>query len=251
MSLLWKPIAMTTESVSAGDDPRRLLSDIRNLAGRVRRDQRLTYVALLVLAAVTFVAIPFDWLFMKVHCDGDGSCTFARRGMLYYWPPALLLAYASIAVSYVRAARARGLGARVLPYAITGATTAVVFTAAYTAAAAYFPTHPPFGGGPMPFWWIVLDRLIAPWGLIGLALLVLARLERNVALLLFTVAYLLLVLLVLPTTFGFQLPGWAIPSSLSGSENQLRLSTMLPQPIVGAVLLAAGIAFSRARRSQR
>jgi hypothetical protein len=194
--------------------------------------------------------VEFDWLFMKVQCDG-GGCMFARRGMLYYWPPALLLAYAAIAVSYVRAARARGLGARVLPYAITGAATAVVFTAAYTAAAAYFPTHLPFGGGPMPFWWIVLDRLIAPWGLIGLALLVLARLERNVALLLFTVAYLLLVLLVLPTTFGFQLPDWAIPPFLSGSENQLRLSTMLPQPIVGAALLAAGIAFSKARRSQQ
>ena len=34
---------------------------------------------------------------------------------------------------------------------------------------------------------IVLDRLIAPWGTIGVALLVLAWLERNVALLLFTV----------------------------------------------------------------
>ncbi|MFV2017376.1 hypothetical protein [Micromonospora sp. LOL_023] len=93
-----------------------------------------------------------------------------------------------------------------LPYAITGAATAVVFTAAYTAAAAYFPTNPPSGGGPMPFWWIVLDRLIAPWGLIGLTLLVLARLERNVALLAFTLSYLVLVLMVLPTTEGMQIP---------------------------------------------
>ena len=242
---------MATDSLSAGDDPRRLLLDIRNLTGRVRRDQRLTYGALLILAAVTFVAIPFDWLFMRVDCDG-GGCMFARRGLLYYWPLALLLAYAAIAVSYVRAARARGLGARVLPYAITGAVTAVVFTAAYTAAAAYFPSHPPFGGGPMPYWWIVLDRLIAPWGLIGFALLVLARLERNLALLLFTLGYLALVLLVLPTNFGFQLPGWAVPSFLSGSENQLRLGVMLPQLIVTAVLLAGGIGFAKAyRRHQR
>jgi hypothetical protein len=241
---------MTTDSVSAGDDPRRLLSDVRDLASRVRRDQRLTYVALLVLAAVTFVAIPFDWLFMKVHCDGS-ACTFARRGMLYYWPPALLLAYAAIAVSYVRAARARGLGSRVLPYAITGAVTVLVFTAAYTAAAAYFPTHPPFGGGPLPFWWIVLDRLIAPWGLIGLALLVLARLERNVALLLFTLGYLVLVLLVLPTADGMHLPDWADPSFMSGASMQLRWSMTPSQLIIGIVLLAAGIAFSRARRSRR
>jgi hypothetical protein len=241
---------MTTDSVSTGDDPHRLLSDVRNLAGRVRRDQRLTWVALLVLAAVTFAAIPFDWLFMKVQCD-DSGCMFARRGMLYYWPPALLLAYAAIAVSYVRAARARGLGARVLPYAITGAATAVLFTAAYTAAAAYFPSHPPFGGGPSPFWWIVLDRLIAPWGLIGLALLVLARLERNVALLLFTVGYLLLVLLVLPTTEGMRVPDYGFPSNMSGSDTQLRLSMTPPQLITGIVLLAGGIGFSKARRRQR
>ena len=241
---------MTTGSVSAGDDPRRLLLDIRTLTGRVRRDQRLTYVALLVLATVTFVAIPFDWLFMKVDCDA-GGCMFARRGMLYYWPPALLLAYAAIAVSYVRAARARGLGARVLPYAITGAVTAVVFTAAYTAAAAYFPTHPPFGGGPVPFWWIVLDRLIAPWGLIGLALLVLARLERNVVLLVFTLGYLVLVLLLLPTTEGMNLPDWAVPSFMSGSNVQLRLAMTPTQLIIGAVLLAAAIAFAKARRNRQ
>jgi hypothetical protein len=241
---------MTTDSVSTGDDAHRLLADVRGLTGRVRRDQRLTWVALLVLAAATFVAIPFDWLFMKVECAGDG-CIFARRGMLYYWPPALLLAYAAIAVSYVRAARARGLGARVLPYAITGAATAVVFTAAYTAAAAYFPTHPPFGGGPLPFWWIVLDRLIAPWGLIGLALLLLARLERNVALLVFTLSYLVLVLLVLPTTDGMDLPGWAVPSFMSRSNMQLRASMTPSQLIIGAALLAAGIAFSKAHRSQR
>ncbi|MFI5938202.1 hypothetical protein [Actinoplanes sp. NPDC051494] len=241
---------MTTDSLPAGDDPRRLLLDIRNLTGRVRRDQRLTYVALLVLAAVTFVAIPFDWLFMKVDCAGDG-CTFARRGMLYYWPPALLLAYGAIAVSYVRAARARGLGARVLPYTIAGAVTVVVFTAAYTAAAAYFPAHPPFGSGPLPFWWIVLDRLIAPWGLIGLALLVLARLERNVALLAFTLSYLVLVLLVLPTTDGMDLPGWAVPSFMSGANTQLRLSMAPSQLIIGAALLVGGIAFSKAHRSQR
>jgi hypothetical protein len=241
---------MTTEELSTGDDPHRLLADVRELAGRVRRDQRLTWVALLVLAAVTLVAIPFDWLLMKVECD-DIGCTLARRGMLYYWPPALLLAYAAIAVSYVRAARARGLGARVLPYAITGAVTAVVVAAAYTAAAAYFPSNPPFEGGPLPYWWIVLDRLIAPWGLIGLALLVLAHLERNVPLLLFTAGYLVLVLLLLPTNFGWQLLGWPLPSFLSGTSTQLRLGLALPQLVIGAVLLAGGVGFAKAHRCRQ
>ncbi|WP_430785485.1 hypothetical protein [Actinoplanes sp. G11-F43] len=227
---------MTTDAAFAGDDPRRLLSEVRGLTGRVRRDQRLTWVALLVLAGVTLLAVPFDWRFMTVRCE-TGGCTFARRGMLYYWPPALLLAYAAITLGYLRTARARGLGARILPYAITGAVTAVVFTAAYVAAALYFPGNPPFEGGPAPFWWIVLDRLIAPWGLIGLALLVLAAVERHLALLLFTAGYLVLALLVLPTTEGL---------SLFGTDP--RPSLAAPQVIIGAVLLAGALAFRRAHR---
>jgi hypothetical protein len=230
---------MTTDSVPSEGDPRQLLSDVRALAHRVRRDQRVTWVALLVLAAVTLVGIPFDWFGMQVHCHADGSCEFARRGVLYYWPPALLLAYAAIAVCYVRAARARGLGARVLPYAITGAATTVVFTAAWVAAALYFPSHPaPFD--PLPYWWFVLDRLVAPWGVIGVALLVLARLERNVALLLFTLAYLALVLLVLPMDFGFGPPHWGI-----------RAGVAAPQLIVGVVLLLGALGFRAAHRRQR
>src|SRR4051812_35675296 len=124
---------MTTDSIPAGDDARRLLADMRALARRVRLDQRRTWVALLVLAVVTLAAIPFDWFGLQVTCAPDGSCGFARRGMLYYWPAASLLAYAAIAVCYLRAARARGLSARVLPYAITGAATTVVFPAAWLA----------------------------------------------------------------------------------------------------------------------
>lgn len=241
---------MTTESVSTGDDARRLLSEVRDLTGRVRRDQRLTWFALLVLAGVTFLAIPVDWLLTRVQCD-DTGCEFARRGLPFFWPPALLLSYAAIAVSYVRAARERGLGARVLPYAITGAVTAVVMTAAYTAAAAYFPDNPPFDGGPTPYWWLALDRLILPWGMIGLALLVLAWLERNVKLLLFTVAYLVLVVLVLPMNVGWQMLGWPIPSFLSGSNTQLRLGMALPQIVVGLVLLAGAFGFAKAQRDKR
>ena len=231
---------MTTDSMSAGGDPRRLLSEVRSLAYRVRLDQRMTWVALLVLAAVTLVGIPFDWLGMRVHCHPDTSCDFARRGLLYYWPAALLVAYAVITFCYVRAARARGLGARVLPYAITGAVTTVVFTAAGVAAALYFRSHP-LPDQPLPYWWYVLDRLLAPWGMIGVALLVLARLERNVALLLFTLVYLALVLLVLPTDEGWGLAGWSLQARFA-----------VPQIISGAVLLLGAGGFFRAvRRRQR
>jgi hypothetical protein len=230
---------MTTDSVPAGGDPRRLLSDVRALARRVRLDQRMTWAALLVLAVVTFAGIPFDWFGMKVHCVSDGSCEFARRGMLYYWPAALLLAYGIIAFCYLRAARARGVGARVLPYAITGAATTVVFPAAWLAVALYLANHP-VPDHPMPYWGFVLDRLVMPWGMIGVALLVLAWLERNVALLLFTLGYLAMVLLVLPMDNGFGPPHWGVRANMA-----------VPQLVAGLILLLGAAGFAAARRRHR
>ncbi|GIG90407.1 hypothetical protein [Plantactinospora endophytica] len=225
---------MTTDPVPAGADPRRLLSDVRTLAHRVRVDQRVTWFALLVLAAVTFVGIPFDYYFLVLRCVGDGTgCQFSRQGVLYYWPPALLLAYAAIAVCYLRVARARGVGARVLPYALTGVGLTVLFTAAWIAARMYFPTHPQ----QFPEWVLVLDRLIAPWGTIGVALLVLARLERNVGLLVFTLGYLTVALV--PIDFGWH---W------QGRDD----TAFLPQQIVnGTVLLLGAIGFALAGRRRR
>jgi hypothetical protein len=229
---------MTTDSVPAGGDPHRLLAEARALAHRVRVDQRMTWAALLVLAVLTLLAIPFDWFGMVVQCQGDG-CTFARRGMLYYWPPAMMLAYAAIAVLYLRAARARGLGARVLPYAITGAVTTVVFPAAWLAVTLYFQSHP-YPDGPLPYWYLVLDRLIMPWGTIGVALLVLAWLERNVGLLIFTAGYLALVLLVLPMSDGF-----------SGPQFGIRAGMAAPQLLAGLVLLLGAAGFAWAGRRDR
>ncbi|GAA0714399.1 hypothetical protein Drose_25415 [Dactylosporangium roseum] len=231
---------MTTDPIPADGDPRRLLSYVRSLGHRVRLDQRMTWVALLVLAVVTLVGIPFDWLGMTVHCRQDNGCEFARRGVLYYWPPALLLAYTAIAVSYVRAARARGLGARVLPYAIAGAATTVVFTAAWVAAALYLPSHPE-SMQRLSYWGLVLDRLVSPWSMIGIALLVLARLERNIRLLLFTLVYLAAVLLVLPMNEGWGPAGWGLQARFA-----------VPQVISGAVLLLGAVGFfGAARRRQR
>jgi hypothetical protein len=230
---------MTADSMPAADDPRRLLSELRTLARRVRLEQRMTWVALLVLAAVTFAAIPVDWFAMWVRCHPDGGCEFARRGMLYYWPPATLLAYGAIAFFYLRAARARGLGTRVLPYAITGAVTTVVFPAAWLAVQVYLSNHP-VPQGPLPYWYLVLDRLVMPWGMIGVTLLVLAWLERNLALLLFTTGYLVLVLLVLPMNFGFGSPHFGI-----------RMGMALPQVIAGLVLLLGAAGFRAVQRRHR
>ncbi|MEV6635445.1 hypothetical protein AB0M54_32305 [Actinoplanes sp. NPDC051470] len=227
---------MTTDSVPAGGDPRRLLADTRDLARKVRLDQRVTWVALLVLAGVTFLAIPFDVFGMKVDCvnnDPSGSCSFDRQGVLFFWPVALLIAYAIIALLYVRVARTRGVGARVMPYVITGAVLTVLFTVTWFVVRANLP-DPPVSLDPTPGWVLFLDRLIAPWGVIGLALLVLAWLERNVALLVFTLAYLAVALV--PVDFGWQM------------HSNIR-TEFLPQQIInGTVLLLGGIGFAVARR---
>lgn len=223
---------MTTDSVSSGSDPRTLLSDVNALAHRVRRDQRVTWVALLVLAVVTLVGIPADFYGLDYNCGTDG-CVFARRGVLLYWPPTLLLAYGIITFFYVRIARSRGLGARVLPYALTGVGLTVLFSAVWVAAALYFPDHPV----RFPEWVFVFDRLIAPWGMIGVGLLVLSRLERNIALFLFTVGYLVVVLV--PIHFGW------------GDHYGIKTAFLPQQVINGTVLLVGAIGFLLADRRRR
>ncbi|MFI1991984.1 hypothetical protein [Actinoplanes sp. NPDC020271] len=229
---------MTADFVPAGGDPHRLLSEVRTLTRRVRADQRVTWVALLVLAVATFVAIPIDWFGMRVDCVADGACKFNRLGSMFFWPPALLLSYAVIAAAYVRIARSRGVDARVLPYAITGAALTCVFTASWVWARIYFASHPPTPDtAPAADWVLLLDRLVAPAGTIGVALLVLARLERNLALLAFTLAYLAIVLI--PVTFG-----WQMHTSVQAS--------FVPEQVISGVVLALGAAgFALARRRQR
>jgi hypothetical protein len=228
---------MTTGTVPVPDEPRRLLAEVRSLTRQVRRDQRLTWVTLLILAGVTFLAIPFDVVFMHVRHFADGSNQFSRQGVLYFWPAALLVSYAAIAYSYIRTARTRGLSARVMPYAITGAALTALFTAVYLWVWHYFDTHP-VPTHPFPVWVMTLDRLIAPAGIIGIALLVLARLERHPALLLFTVIYLLIVLV--PIDFGW-----------TGHGDRPRTMFVPQQVIDGTVLLLGAAGFGLARRRQR
>ncbi len=239
---------MSVDSVSASGDPRQLLSDVRTLARRVRLDQRVTWVALLVLAAVTFMAIPIDWYSLQADCgpvgawvndvNGGSWCHVRRDGAMFYWPPALLLAYTVIAVYAVRAARSRGLGVRVLPYVITGVALTVLFAVSWLVARLYLagpaPTH------PLPSWVMLLDRLVAPAGAIGVSLLVLAWLERHVALLVFTLGYLAVVLVPINV---FWHPDWGYAGILG--------EFLPPQIVNGSVLLLGAVGFAVARRRQR
>jgi len=230
---------MTTNSVSAGGDPRRLLADVRALARRVRVDRRVTWVALLALAVVTLAAIPIDWYSLDADCGrvlADGGCHIRRLDRAFYWLPALLVAYSAIAAYAVRVARARGLGVRVLPYVLTGVALAVLSAAAWLLASLYWGSHP-VPAHPLPSWMLVLDGLIGPAGTIGVALLVLAWLERNAALLVFTLGYLAVVLVPVDSV---RLPPFGYLSDL-----------LLPQVINGAVLLLGAAGFAVARRRHR
>jgi hypothetical protein len=231
---------MTTDTVPAGGDPRRLLAETRDLTRRVRLAQRVTWLPLLVLALVTLGAVPVQrWGHRVVsNCqvvNGGESCKVWFMGAQIYWLIALTLAYAVIAGGYLRVARARGVDARVLPYAITGFGLVPLFTAIFAVWSSLDP--PAYLDGPPSYYVLVLFRLGDWTGSIGLALLVLAWLERHVALLLFTLGY--LVVILVPINFGWGV-GWGD-----------RWGTVPPLVISGGVLLLGSAGFALAQRFRR
>jgi hypothetical protein len=218
---------MTTEAVHPGDDPGRLLSNTRELAQRVRKDQRATWFPLLVFAVLTFASIPVR-RYSGHHLDClavPRVCTVYSDAEFVYWPIALVLAYVAIAAFYIRRSLARGVGTRVLPYAIAGIIIAVALTGVALWELHNPPVHP-LGLNGLAY------QLARPEAAIGLALLVLAWAERNRALLLLTLAYLAVVLM--PFTFG-----WVQPSPPW---------YFYPAVFEGSVLLLAGIGFAVAQR---
>ena len=226
---------MTTEAAYPGDDPRRWLSSARELTRRVRKEQRATWFPLLLFAALTLASIPvrrYSGHYQTCRAMPVGQvCRAYSDADLVYWPIALVLAYVAIVTFYIRRTRARGIGTRVRPYAITGIIVAVVLTGV-----AFWGFHHPLANqGPLALSNGFPYRLASPGAAIGLALLVLAWAERNRALLLVTLAYLAVVLV--PITFGrlqFDPPWYATPAISQGS-----------------VLLLAGIGFALAQRPLR
>jgi hypothetical protein len=222
---------MTTDSAYPGDDPHQLLSSARELAQRVRKQQRATWFPLLVFAALTFASLPIR-RYSGHHLDClavPRICTVYSDAEFVYWPIALVLAYVAIAAFYIRRSRARGIETRVRPYAIAGIIIAVALTGA-----ALWELHNPPVGNPMGLSGLPY-RLASPGAAIGLALLVLAWAERNRALLLLTLAYLVAVLA--PITFG-------------GVQHH---PVWYSYPVVfqGSVLLLGGIGFALAQRPSR
>lgn len=220
---------MADASVPPQDGARELLSSTRKLTRRVRQAQRGTWFPLVLFAALTLLSIPVTRSSRHViDCrptPGGYICIAFSPGSYVYWPLALVLAYAAIAAFYVRRARRRGVGTPVRPYVVAG----VVLAAAATGASLWLITHqgePGFLLRPVSES-EVLIRLASPEAGIGLALLVLSRVERYAALLVFSLAYLVVV------AFGWRLT----PHSF-----------WLPQVITAAVLLLGSIGFALAER---
>jgi hypothetical protein len=224
---------MTTEAACPGEDPDRLLSNTRELAQRVRKDQRATWFPLLVFAVLIFASIPIR-RYSGHHLDcltvppGGRICRVYSDAEFVYWPIALVLAYVAIAAFYIRRSRARGVGTRVRPYAIAG----IIIAVALTGVALWEVHNPPVD--PMGLNGLAY-RLARPEAAIGLALLVLAWAEHSRALLLLTLAYLAAVLM--PITFGWVQPNppWYF----------------YPVVFQGSVLLLGGIGFALAQRPLR
>jgi hypothetical protein len=186
---------MTDTPLPPQDGPRELLSATRRLSRQVRQAQRGTWFPLLLFAALTLISVPVTLnsryvLDCRVNPPGK-ICAAYSLGAFVYWPLALMLAYAAIAAFYVHRARSRGVGTRVRPYVLAG----VIIALVATGVSLWFVTHPGVIGflSPPSPGTIFVHRLVSPAGAIGLALLVLARVERNRALLVFGLVYLVIV----------------------------------------------------------
>jgi hypothetical protein len=177
---------------------------VRGLTRQVLVAQRGTWFPLLVFATITLVAIPvyryapyldlFDTCRSRPH---HKVCASPNPAELGYWTVALVLAYAAIARFYLRKSRRRGVGTPIRPYVVVGIALAVLMTAV----SIWLTFHPlvpvpadPFSTDPVqievgPAVWLI-NGLAGPLAVIGLALLVLAWVERHWALLAYTVVYL-------------------------------------------------------------
>ncbi|WP_155373462.1 hypothetical protein [Catellatospora vulcania] len=177
---------------------------MRDLTRQVRVAQRGTWFPLLVFAVITVIAIPvyryapYLDLFSACRSDADHTvCPSPNPAELGYWTGALVLAYAAIAAFYLRQSRQRGVGTPIRPYVIVGITLALLMAAV----SIWLTFHPliPVPADPLsadtvkvpagPVAWLV-NGLASPLAVIGLALLVLAWVERHWALLAYSVGYL-------------------------------------------------------------
>jgi hypothetical protein len=235
---------MTHESASQRESPRELLATVHDLTRQVRLAQRATWFPLLVFAAITLAAVPvyryapYVDLFDTCRTRGDQQvCAGENPVVLGYWTVALALAYAAIAAFYVSRSRRRGVGTPVGPYVVAGVVLAVLM-AALSILLVFHPLLPapadPFSDpaevrvGPLVQ---LVHGLASPLAVIGLALLVLAWVERHWALLAYSLGYLATVAVLGSRWIDSPSLWWFLPDLL----------------VPAAVLLLGAAAFALAR----
>ncbi len=222
---------MTHESVPPADSPQELLTAVRELTRQVRTAQSSTWFPLLVLSAITFAVIPV-YRYAPRHLgpcragpQGTSFCTTVIPSVLVYWPIALVLAYAAIASFYVCRSRRRGVGTRIRPYVVVGVVIAVLLAAA----SLWRAFHPLIPSSSTQIQRVAPLRsfygLATPAAAIGLALLVLAWVERNRALLAYSLVYLVIVL---------------VPANSGRVIHSSSLWYFLPQLLIPAAVLLLG-----------
>ena len=213
-----------------------MLADIRGLTLEVRLAQRGAWFPLLLLAAVTLGAIPVD---RYGHYSGTCGASLGGAGeictrysaiAIFYWPSALILAYGAVGCFYIRRSRRRGVETPARAYVVAGAVLALLVTGLSLWAA----NHPAIQAQVLGLHLrsgtslaVTSYRLISASSAIGLALLLLARLERSRTVAMVALAYLVVVLT--PADFGWPV---ARPSSWS----------FLPHLVIDACVLLAGAA---------
>lgn len=243
---------MTDASVPSPGTPHEVLANLGELTRRVRAAQRGAWFPLLLLGALTLGGIlvsRFTFSVQTVTCPEmhtsagtSTGCVLIKQGSPVYWTLGLVLAYALTAMFYIRRSRSRGVGTPVRPYVLVG-----IGLVALAAATGFWAARHMTPGAPVDFWGLQLDpaaglttfleRLTGEAASVGLPLLVLSWVERSRALLLFTLAYLVLELVpitsgwagIAPTSPWSALPRLAVPGvflllgALGFASTQLRL----------------------------
>jgi hypothetical protein len=209
----------------------------------VRLEQRASWFPLLVFAAATFAAAPFDRYGRRsANCtsiDGGGHvCTAYSAFALWYWPVALLLSYVAISWFYLNRSRRRGLGTRAQPYVIVGVVLVLLITGFGLWALAHPALRSEVVGAHVQSTTQIANyiyRIASPAGAIGVAMLLLARIERSWVLLAVTAGYLIVVLAPLNTRVGPPSPWSFLPHLL----------------VDGGVLLVGGLLLALIQRAPR
>ncbi|BFV60548.1 hypothetical protein KCMC57_up56520 [Kitasatospora sp. CMC57] len=185
----------------------------RDLVRRVHREQRGAWFPLLVLAAVRLGGV-----LVSPHSFGDNFWWAA-----WYYPVATLLAFGVTAWFYLRRSERLGVGTRVGPYLTLGVLLIVLVHGYQMCLALEVLPYPDFREPTLLSQ--LFTTVVSPAGVIGLALLLLARIERSWLLLAVTCAYLVLMIDLDGVPALAPWSGWALVRSLFSGSGVLLLGS--------------------------